>query len=266
MELHFISRFDRKVQAIVTLQNPVTGRTLTGLRWHELRHSESEEAKLMSLLGVSFLARDILEQVPTNLRVWYEVRESGQGETALGATLILEARVVSRLAEYVREGFDTRPLGLEELTGLLNEYLRTAERTRTAYVVGLASPTGWEPQALDFVASSQVGKAFSHPLVMVCLIDLPQMSLSYDENDQRLRGFVAIFRPLLFEEEVQLAMEDVRRALVLSPGTLSLGQLREELPQYGEEVILQAARNLEAKGTHTLAELDNVGLVISERR
>jgi len=179
----------------------------------------------------------------------------------------LEARVVNRLQEYARKGFDTQPLGLTHLVSLLNEYLHIGERSNATLIVGLASPTGWEPQAIDFVSSNAYIKhTFSHPLIMPCLIDLLHMSIAYNEDDQRLKSLISIFRPLMREEEVRLAIEDIRHVVALSPGSVSLRQLREELPQYGEEVILRAAKELEAKGTHILQEFENVGLVISEHR
>jgi len=265
MELHFIHRFDRKVQAIVRLHNPLTGQVLTDLPWTELRQSQDNEDSLMSLMGVSFLDRDVLVQMPVSPCVRYEVRAPGSRPGPPGSTLILEARVASRLAEYVRNGFDTQPLGLRDLNELLGAYFDAASASEAAHIVGLASPTGWDEQAHDFIASARPGRGFSHSLVMPCLVDLPRMTLTYDEVDSRLKGFVSIFRPLLVAEEVQLAVDDVRQALILSPGTLSLGQICEELPQYDKEVIQQALQELASKGTHVLEELGGVGLVISER-
>jgi len=265
MELHFIYRFDRKVQSIAKLQNPVTGHWFTGLRWNELRHCENQEAELMSLLRVSLSDQGVLTNMPVNQRVWYSISEPGVNKP--GNPLILEARVVNRLQEYARKGFDTQPLGLTHLVSLLNEYLHIGERSNATLIVGLASPTGWEPQAIDFVSSNAYIKhTFSHPLIMPCLIDLLHMSIAYNEDDQRLKSLISIFRPLMREEEVRLAIEDIRHVVALSPGSVSLRQLREELPQYGEEVILRAAKELEAKGTHILQEFENVGLVISEHR
>jgi hypothetical protein len=160
----------------------------------------------------------------------------------------------------VERGFDTEPATLAELNALLDEIQRAAEGFNAAYLVGLASPTGWTEAAQAYVATGETGSTFHHRLVLPCLVDLTALNVIYNPDDERLRPLVPLFAPRLPEEEIARVIEHVKHALVLSSG-VSIQDVHLETG-IEEPLIRQAFGKLVSQGAHRLEELPGVGPVI----
>jgi excisionase family DNA binding protein len=258
-EISFVSRFDRKVQNITMLRHPLGGHVIrVAFSWSDVQTSGDESVRLMDLMKTGYLDRAVEQEVPLNAWSRYTVPTTGD----IG--LVLEARVLSHLPAQVRVGYDTKPASLADLLRVLEACIQMAESEETAYVIGVASTTGWHPDARTYIESSGAGRSFSHRLVVPCLVDLHEMTLTYDELDSRLAPLVSLFAPQLPEEEVERAMDHILRALLTSHG-VTADEICEEAG-VAEEYVRIAFRRLVEQGTHRLDKIPSVGQVLTQAR
>lgn len=256
-EQNYIRRFDTKVQRITKVWHPLRNQIISPTQpWSQLHQTSDKMVTLMQLLHTGFLEEGIEQGMPINAATRYHL--PGQGEQELG--LVLEARVFSHMEAFVERGFDTEPATLAELNALLDEIQRDAEGFDAAYLVGLASPTGWTEAAQAYVATGETGSTFHHRLVLPCLVDLTALNVIYNPDDERLRPLVPLFAPRLPEEEIARVIEHVKHALVLSSG-VSIQDVHLETG-IEEPLIRQAFGKLVSQGAHRLEELPGVGPVI----
>ena len=258
-EINFISRFDRKILSIDALRNPVTGAVARVERWDACHETGDEAGRLMELLKVGFLDRQISDTMPFNLRSRYRVTD-GKARKGEPAALVIEARVVSHLEAHLRDGFDTRPMGVEELMPILNEALREAEASQTIHILGLASTSGWDQEARHYVASTRSGDSFNHRLLLPCLIDLVDHALIVNPTDSRLESFASLFSLKLFEEDVADTVKYLRDATWIESVTLS--QVMQRLA-VDERVAREAFGQLAGAEEYRVDEINGLGSVIS---
>lgn len=255
-ELAFVARFDRKVREIASLRHPLDGKVYRIAEWDRLRTATDETATLMDLLRVGYLDKRLTDRLPLNVALRF-----GVGTQPDRLVLRLEARLCAHLAAYARDGFDTQPAALNDLLPLLNELSAEAESGKLAAIIGLASPTGWDKAAIDYVSASPRGTSFTHRWLMPCLIDLQHGLLAYNALDDRLKPFVGLFSPLLPEEEVERVRQWIVDALLLRE-SLSLAEIAREAVT-SEEYARQAGERLAQTGQYLVEEIERVGWVIT---
>lgn len=253
-ELTFISRFDQKVRQIVTLKNPVTNTVYKNIDWNTAHSAADSSAEVMSLLNTGFLDAEAASTLPFNSRSLYTL---GAGN----ASMMLEARVLTHLEKHIADGFDTAPIGMASVLPLLQETIQSAEKSNRAYALGLASPTRWSSEAVDYVASTQTGRAFSHRLMLLYLIDLSSGRVSRNIFDSRSSALASLFSILLPEEEIEQAMRAVREAVVRH-GSITLKEAVADT-QFSEDTVKAAFDRLVATGSFAIADVRGVGLAIT---
>jgi glutathionyl-hydroquinone reductase len=146
----------------------------------------------------------------------------------------------------------------------LEACIQAAESEEVTYIVGVASTTGWQPEARSYVEASDAGRSFSHRLVVPCLVDLQEMTLAYNESDSRLALLVSLFAPLLPEEEVERAMDYINRALLVSHG-VTVAEICEQ-SDIAEQYARIAFERLVEQGTHRLEKIPTVGQVLTRAK
>jgi excisionase family DNA binding protein len=258
-EINFINRFDRKILSIDAVRNPISGAICRVDRWDTHHETGDDTGRLMELLRTGYLERQISDTMPFNLRSLYRVAD---GKTRKGepATLLIEARVVSHLESHLRDGFDARPMGVDELLPMLNEARRDAEATQTIHILGLASTSGWDQDARHYVAAPHSGESFNHRLLLPCLIDLVDHALIVNPADPRLESFAALYSLKMFEEEVADTVKYLRDATWVESVTLSQAMKRLAVD---ERVVQEAFRRLAGTDEYNIDEINGLGTVIS---
>jgi len=255
-EAGFISRFDAKVHRVTKLWHPQREQIITAPPSWDRVHTTSDDAQLlMRLLQTGFLEREVEQRLPLNKVSRYLIPAA---TNTLG--LLLEARVCAHLPALVEQGFDTEPATLAYLEETLDAAAQEAERLKVAYLVGLASPTGWTTQAEAYIAGGKTGRAFFHRLVLPCLVDLEAMRLVFDQNDPRIAPLASLFLPRLPEEELHRIIERIEQILLTSHGA-SVAELVHGTG-LEERLVLQAFDHLIEKGTHRVEDIPDIGKVI----
>jgi hypothetical protein len=256
-EKNYISRFDTKIRRITKIWHPLQGQIISPAQpWSQLHRATDEIETLMKLLHTGFLGEDVEQSMPFNMTSRYGL----PGKPPKTPGLILEARMLAHLATFVEQGYDTRPASLADLDRVLDTIAQEAEKREVAYLVGVASPTGWTAEAQDYIATGEGGSTFHHRFVLPCLVDLAELQVFHNPADDRVTPLISLFAPRLSTEEVARAIAYIKRALVISSGA-SVQEVHAETG-IDEALIHQAFSKLEENGSHRVEEIEGIGQVI----
>jgi excisionase family DNA binding protein len=258
-EIDFMQRLQARLSTISSLRHPVTDEVLTVKDWDAIKQDGDDRAELMRLMNKAVLGRDLLAEMPMNVYARYRVATAGpKGQK--GTSLTILAKAVSRPIPMLQHGFDSRPLGMDELGAYLVQVGNEAEREREYTLALLASATGWDESARTLIRGSGVGTAFSHRWMLAYLSDLESHELIYNPADPRSRAYVELFNPLSAGEEA----EEVARAVEKEMGIYSSFTLQlalESMP-YPASSIDRAFRKLAESGRYVMTEVEGIGPAI----
>jgi len=256
-EINFINRIQARVEQIDTFIHPHTEEILTVLELDEYRDVGDERTVIMQLLGKMILDKETTSKVPLNAWVCWDLPK---GRRQQGLPLRIQVQVLSRIPEMLRDGFDSQPLGENELTQRLLSLGEIAQVDQVVTLVALAATTGWDSAAKTVIQGDRPDKAFSHQNLLVYLYDMQSGELIYNLNDARLRGYIELFAPLLPGEEIDevVALIEVE---FITHDSLSLQYAVETMP-YAEGVLRKAFERLAAGGEYVLTEVPDIGTAI----
>jgi excisionase family DNA binding protein len=253
-ELNYIGRVDQRIRQLKEITNPVDGRRLHIKSWEDI-HEEYTEEETPPASGVAgTLSRLVF---PRNLRSIYAL--FSDKKTKQGG-FVIEAFVFSHLRAYREDGFDTKPVSHGELVWLLEQTISSAKNQGALYIVGFASPTGWENESREFITGEGMVKGFSSIYISPCLIDLANNSLVTNSSDNRLKPFINIFNDDLDEEVIERVIRFIEDKL-LSRDSQTLKEV-VEATGVDTRLVKEAFVRLKKKGAYTLSQLDDLGLTI----
>jgi excisionase family DNA binding protein len=252
VEQNYINRFQEKVETVETIRHPATGQLLPVRNWRETLVIEEDRAALMQALNSAFLDRKTLATTPRNVRCRYTLE--------VEPPFVLEARVLAHLEAFCRTGFDDQPATLEDLMVAIDEYEEELRKRKLTIVAGLASPTGWEPEAIAYVTNTGRGDSYRNRNIMLIVVDLRNEAVYYDENDAVARGFAGLYELATDTENVTmlrahlLAELDGRSGLILADTAQALG--------VAVELLEEAAKQLVSEGGYRLVPDKSDGLIM----
>ncbi|GAB4570390.1 MAG: hypothetical protein Kow0047_24000 [Anaerolineae bacterium] len=250
MEQSFIHRFDEKVRSIGTIRHPITHKALSVEDWEALHTVRDERERLMEALNTAFLDRRTLATTPRNVASRYTVPGS--------PGLVLEARVVAHLEAFCQQGEDEGPASAEDLMEAIDEIEEEQQQTKAAYVIGLASPTGWTEEAIEYITG--VGQAYRNRYVRLFLIDLQTEAVYYNEYDPETASFAGLFQLTMEWEEIAELQEHLKAEVAERTGVV-LHEFAQELG-VSEDLVLRAARSLEAENGYRLVSDREEGWIL----
>lgn len=259
-ESNFLSRIRTRLENITTLMHPQSGELLTIPDWNVILEAGDERAEVMRLLGKVMLDASTTASTPLNASLLYHLPQPKNGK---GRPVSIQVKALSRLAVMARTGFDTRPLGVEDLTPRLMLAAEESTRQQMFTLLVLASSTGWDSEARKVIqgqAGSRGELAFMHDLTLYYLFDLERGDLIYNTADERARRYAELFVPMLVSEEVDEAVKAVEKELTVYD-SLTLQYAVRVLP-YAEGLLRQAFERLAGRGRYALTEVGDLGLAI----
>lgn len=253
-ELNYIGRFDQMIRQLKEVISPVDGRRLHVKSWEDI-HEEYAEEEAVPASGVAGVANHLV--LPQNLKSIYALFSDKR--TKQGG-FVMEASVFSHLRAYREDGFDTKPASHAELVWLLEQTISVAKNQGALYIVGFASPTGWESGAREVITGEGAVKGFSSIYISPCLIDLTNNSLVANPSDNRLKPFINIFSGDMNDEVIERIISFVEDKL-LSRDSQTLKEV-VEATGVDATLVKEAFIRLRKRGTYTFSQLDDLGLTI----
>jgi len=213
-EKAFISRFEKRIMGIAALQHPLTGELLKVDDWEPFHETSDESSRLLQALGVAFLERSILAVTPVNERSFFVIKSGDLGRKRPKQGIVIEAQAISDIEAMTSAGYVTRPTSLSELMGHLEVREKEAHQLNAFYAVALGATAGWDEESIRYISASPQGTSYQHRLLAPLLVDLHQAQLHYNVLDQRLQGFVDLFRLADEAEEVLRIKQWIEETIV----------------------------------------------------
>lgn len=199
-EVNMIQRLQTRLMDISTLRHPISGETLDITNWPDLVEENDERAEIMELMNKAILEKEWLNKFPLNASVQYQIQHSSKKK---GSHLLIMAKVMSRTKEMIRIGFDTQPLGMDDMSPQLVKIGDAAQRNQTFTLLLLGSTTGWDEEVRSLILGKKTEAAFVHNWLFVYLSDLEKHDVIFNRYDARLRNYSDLFTYLLPDEEVE---------------------------------------------------------------
>jgi len=256
-EVNFIQRIQARLSTINTLRHPLSDEVLTVQNWEALLEQGDERAEIMKLMNKAFLETEWLSQVPLNAHALYSLPLSKKQK---GPKVAILAQALSHSKAMLQQGFDTQPLGVDELTQALLRVGEEAQKSQTVTLAMFAATTGWDEAARKLIVGEGAGSAFSHHWMLVYLNDLEKREMIYNRLDSRLRGYAELFTSLLPEEEIEEVIGAIEKEMGIYD-SMTLQQACQALP-YPQKSIEKAFAQLAASGRYALTEVPGIGRAI----
>jgi excisionase family DNA binding protein len=230
-EKAFISRFEKRIMGIAALQHPLTGELLKIEAWEPFHETSDESARLLQALGVAFLERSILAVTPVNERSRFVIKPGDLGRKRPKQGIAIDVQAISDIEAMTSAGYASQPTPLSELMAHLEEREKEAHKLNAFYVVALGATAGWDEESIRYISASPQGTSYQHRLLAPLLVDLHQAQLHYNALDQRLQGFIDLFRLADEAEEVlrirqwieETIANDFRSGITLQEVAATLG-------------------------------------------
>lgn len=255
-ELNFLGRLQERLARFTSIAHPMSGETITLESWDAIQQQGDARDEVMRLQGRVVFEASAASQYPLNAWLFYALP---QPRSKKGLPLELSIRVLSRLPEMVRDGFDTRPLGMDELTEHVNRIAEQAVSAPCFRLVVLCAVTGWDADARQVIQGGRDG-GLVHRHALLYLYDAEKGELIYNNLDERARRYAELFVPQLASEELAEVARDVEKALGMFE-SLSLDYAVESLT-YSPQRIRQAFDELVKTRRYVLAEVPGIGLTL----
>jgi excisionase family DNA binding protein len=258
-EINFLNRIKNRLLSISTLIHPQSGEVVLIKSWDDCIEEGDDRLEVMRRLGKVVLDTDSLARLPQNAHIACHLPLA---KNVRGGAIEIQVNALSRLDDMVNDGFDTRPLGVEELLPWLAHLSEQADREKMTLLVSLASTTGWDAAAREVIQGRRnaLGGAFTHRLMLIYLFDLETGDLIYNTGDERARKYAELFVPLTPSEELDEATRAVERELGMFD-SLTLAHAAQVLP-YPPQVIKSAFERLVRSGRFDIIEMPDLGTTL----
>lgn len=256
LELDYLGRFDISMAEAETVHTRDGEFDVPEGYWEGRSERRSERASVVALLDGGDP-----EEYPTNALSRYEITSGRYLGLASTTETTIEARVLADIEAFATNGFDASPATLDDLLGVVNEAVYAAEDGEFEYVLALASPTGWSERVREQVADDDLARSRYSKRVSLCLVDLQDGALVYDDSDPVIRENADLFAPPVDDERVRECTDLVRREYVDAVAHESV-LLADVVDDHGFDapVVKRAFTHLEDEGAGEQLYLDELGL------
>ena len=259
LELDYLGRFDISMQEVETIETGNAHFEVPANYWEGRSERRNERMRLVDLLEQG----EDIDQYPANRSARYEITQSRYLGLSRETEMVIEGRVHSHLEAFTTNGFDANPADLDDLLSIVNDAVYEAEQNEFTYLLGVASPTGWTDRVVDQIKSDEFARTRFSQRVSVCLIDLQDGSLIYDESDPVVAENASVFEPPIDAERVEDCMQTIRTEYV-DDIVADTVLLRDVVDQHGYDshIAKRAFDRLEANGRGEQFYVDDLGLTL----
>jgi DNA repair exonuclease SbcCD ATPase subunit len=260
-EMDYIGRFDTKMHEVDTLHLPDEDFEIPDGYWEGRSQRRNRAPHMVQLLEDKDGER--VESYPTNPTARYEITESRYLGLSEQTEMIIGATVYSNLEAHAANGFDSAAADIDDLLSFVNEALREADRKEVPYLLGIASPTGWTDRLKKKIAADEFARTHYSRQVSICLVDLRDGELIYDESDPVVSDNISLFERAVGAERVTECVEIIQSEYIDGFGRETIG-LEEITAQHGFDghIVKRAFEQLENDGHAEQFYVDEQGLAL----
>ncbi|MFT4921441.1 MAG: putative nucleic acid-binding Zn-ribbon protein [Haloarculaceae archaeon] len=260
LELDYVGRIDTSMHDVDEVSTPDGPREIPDGYWEGRSEHRHDRTRLDSLLP----AEGTPEDYPMNRRARYEVTRSKFFGLSSTPEMVLEGAVETNLEAYAKNGFDARPMDLDDLLAAVNDAVFEAEHNDYHYLLALASPTGWTDRVLAQVENDDLARTRYSRDLSLLLVDLRTGEIVHDPTDKVAKRNRHLFEIPIPDERVEECVRRLRANYVDEVGVDNV--LLEEVVEdegFDVRVARRAFERLEAEGVGEQLHVDEYGLALA---
>jgi hypothetical protein len=259
LEMDYLGRFDITMSETDEIEMDDAVFEVPPNYWETNSQRRSSRTRMAQLLD----DEETPNRYPTNGTSRYEITDSRYLGLSRDTRMVIEARVFSHLEAFATNGFDTRPADLDDLLSIVNEAVYEAETGEFTYLLGVASQTGWTDNVLDQIQDAEFARTRFSQHVSLCLIDLQDGSIVYDDSDPVAAENAALFEPPIDAERIEDCVQTIRSEYVedIVPESVVLRDVVEN-HGYDSHIVKRAFNRLEHHGVGEQLFVDDIGLTL----
>lgn len=263
-EMDYIGRFDMKMYDFpISIKNPIDNKQYNVNSWDDNHSKLNDLHKIHETLKNKISISEVESQLPLNVRSRFEIKERtfkifGRKEPKT----IVEAMVFNHWKEYSMNGFDTKPVTLAELNGILVHVINNAEKGKYFHLISIVSPTGWDSKIKTYLQSEDFSKNYVSRYISLCLIDTETGELLYNKSDVRIQDYIHLFEPETDLEKVIKCKKHIKTKYEYDDHVV-LDKIVEEA-ELDTRIVRKAFHDLEAEGYGNILYIDGVGIVLKK--
>lgn len=259
LEMDYLGRFDITMSETDRIEMGDSVFEVPANYWDNRSERRSSRTRLGRLLD----DEQDPNRYPTDGTARYEITDSRYLGLSRDTEMVIEARVFAHLDAFATNGFDARPAGLDDLLSVANEAVYEAESKEFIYLLGVASPTGWSDRVLERIQDDEFARTRFSEHVSVCLIDLQEGTVVYDESDPVAAENATLFEPPVDAERIEECMATIHNEYVtnISQNTVLLRDVAEE-HGYDSHIVKRAFNRLEHEGVGDQFFVEDLGLTL----
>lgn len=260
-EMDYLGRFDTTMHEAATLALPDEVFEVPEDYWDGRSERRNEASRMTQLLD-EYDGGDV-SSYPVNPTARYEITESKYLGLSEETQMVIEATVFSHLEPQAMNGFDAVPADVDDLLSFVNDAVESAQGQAVPHLLGIASPTGWSDDVREFVAGHELSRARYSRHVSVCLIDLKNGELIYDDSDSVVTDNIDLFERTVRAETVEDCVSMLRDQYVtaLDRDTVMLEEVVAE-SDFDRHVVKQSFDRLESEGDGEQFYIEEHGLTL----
>lgn len=260
-EMDYIGRFDTKMHEVDTLHLPEESFEVPDGYWEKRSQRRNRAPHMVQLLEGK--DGENVESYPTNPTARYEITESRYLGLSEQPRMIIGATVYSNLEAHATNGFDSAAADIDDLLSFINDAVREANLKEVPYLLGIASPTGWTDRLKKKITADRFARTHYSRQVSICLIDLRDGELIYDDSDPVVTDNISLFERAVGAERVSECVELIQSEYIDGVGRETIG-LEEITGEHGFErhVVKRAFERLEKDGHAEQFYVDEHGLAL----
>jgi predicted nuclease with TOPRIM domain len=259
LEMDYLGRFDITMSETTEIEMGDAVFEVPPNYWDDRGQRRNSRTRLAQLLEDD----EDPNRYPVNGSSRYEITDSRYLGLSRDTEMIIEARVFGHLDAFAQNGFDARPADLDDLLSIVNEAVYEAETEEFTYLLGVASQTGWTERVLQQIQDDEFSRTRFSKYVSLCLIDLQDGAVVYDESDPVATENASLFEPPIDAERINDCVQTIRTEYVddVVPESVVLRDVVEK-HGYDSHIVKRAFNRLEHEGIGEQLFVDDVGLAL----
>jgi len=253
LELDYIGRFETSMYEIASIRLADDTFDVPDDYWGDRSERRSERPKLAKLLEEE---QDI-DRFPENQSARFEIMDSRYLGLSQQTQMIIEATVVAGLESLATNEFNASPADLEDLLTHVNRTVHEAETEDVTYLLGIASPTGWDENVEQQIANEGIARTRFSRHVSVVLVDLQDGSIVYDNSDPVAKENKSLFELPVNDERIESCMEVINDQLAqvgLSGDAVMMNEIVQQ--GYDHHVVKRAFDQYSNRGGYSQQYVD----------
>ena len=241
-EMVFLERIRSQFAETSSLLHPGNGEPVSIENQWALLQEESERKEIQRHPAFPLAGKSVLDAIPNNRRLVYMLKVPKKVVDDKTVNLTIEAQFWCRWERLFEGGDVDEPISRDDLAERILRRVKYARDKKKNIMLALYSPSGWQSDAIDYIAPTGEGSTerFVSPNLSVILLAPTSPGCWYDRTDRRAAFCVPLVQAEL-PRDVRRRCRSAIQEELLGVSYVTFDGLCSRLP-FSREIIQASMR------------------------